>query len=194
MKSMFVFLVVLNKEKFYRSGFAHWRSVFYCPAGVATGLTLSSVDSWTCDGGPEDEPWRSRSSDPIAMNPLDGSGSPGHEEAADGGDSRCSWSRFSSWLECACVVTFDLELGQAIEVRCVSLASLASFITRIIDEIKLDWPDCFMNTGIIQPTLLDQIHTVFIVIMTGLPNSVQKTDCFPKLSAFSRNKAPRNLI
>uniref|UniRef100_A0A673W0H0 DENN/MADD domain containing 6B n=1 Tax=Salmo trutta TaxID=8032 RepID=A0A673W0H0_SALTR len=26
------------------------------------------------------------------------------------------WARFSSWLECVCVVTFDLELGQAIEV------------------------------------------------------------------------------
>uniref|UniRef100_A0A4W3IQS7 DENN/MADD domain containing 6B n=1 Tax=Callorhinchus milii TaxID=7868 RepID=A0A4W3IQS7_CALMI len=25
------------------------------------------------------------------------------------------WDRFSSWLECVCVVTFDLELGQAIE-------------------------------------------------------------------------------
>ncbi|XP_042367649.1 protein DENND6B isoform X2 [Plectropomus leopardus] len=44
------------------------------------------------------------------MNPLDGGGSAGPEEA--GG----RWSRFSSWLECACVVTFDLELGQAIEL------------------------------------------------------------------------------
>uniref|UniRef100_A0A673M822 Protein DENND6B-like n=1 Tax=Sinocyclocheilus rhinocerous TaxID=307959 RepID=A0A673M822_9TELE len=25
------------------------------------------------------------------------------------------WTRFSAWLECVCVVTFDLELGQAIE-------------------------------------------------------------------------------
>lgn len=39
------------------------------------------------------------------MNPLDGSGSP-----------RGRWARFSSWLECVCVVTFDLELGQAIEL------------------------------------------------------------------------------
>uniref|UniRef100_A0A4W6DF36 DENN/MADD domain containing 6B n=1 Tax=Lates calcarifer TaxID=8187 RepID=A0A4W6DF36_LATCA len=29
----------------------------------------------------------------------------------NGGDSRCPWSRFSSWLECVCVVTFDLEIG-----------------------------------------------------------------------------------
>lgn len=40
-------------------------------------------------------------------------------------ERRRPWARFSSWLECACVVTFDLELGQAIEVRPVSLASLA---------------------------------------------------------------------
>ncbi|KAG8518009.1 Protein DENND6B [Galemys pyrenaicus] len=26
------------------------------------------------------------------------------------------WARFSAWLECVCVVTFDLELGQALEV------------------------------------------------------------------------------
>ncbi|XP_027900092.1 protein DENND6B [Xiphophorus couchianus] len=48
------------------------------------------------------------------MDPLDGFGSPGREEAA--ADSRSAWTRFSSWLECVCVVTFDLELGQAIEL------------------------------------------------------------------------------
>lgn len=26
------------------------------------------------------------------------------------------WDRFSNWIHCACVVTFDLELGQAMEV------------------------------------------------------------------------------
>lgn len=46
------------------------------------------------------------------MNPFDGSGSLRDEDA--GGRSR--WARFSSWLECVCVVTFDLELGQAMEV------------------------------------------------------------------------------
>lgn len=30
--------------------------------------------------------------------------------------SSVPWARFSAWLECVCVVTFDLELGQAIEV------------------------------------------------------------------------------
>lgn len=27
------------------------------------------------------------------------------------------WDRFSTWLHCICVVGFDLELGQAVEVR-----------------------------------------------------------------------------
>uniref|UniRef100_A0A8C5FTS5 DENN/MADD domain containing 6B n=1 Tax=Gadus morhua TaxID=8049 RepID=A0A8C5FTS5_GADMO len=31
-------------------------------------------------------------------------------------DSRSTWAQFLSWLECVCVVTFDLELGQAIEL------------------------------------------------------------------------------
>ncbi|XP_049423165.1 protein DENND6B isoform X2 [Epinephelus fuscoguttatus] len=44
------------------------------------------------------------------MNPFD------RQSEADRGDSRCPWARFSSWLECVCVVTFDLELGQAIEL------------------------------------------------------------------------------
>jgi len=26
------------------------------------------------------------------------------------------WDRFGNWLHCVCVVTFDLELGQAMEV------------------------------------------------------------------------------
>lgn len=30
--------------------------------------------------------------------------------------SAIPWARFSAWLECVCVVTFDLELGQALEV------------------------------------------------------------------------------
>ena len=27
------------------------------------------------------------------------------------------WDRLSNWLHCVCVVTFDLELGQALEVN-----------------------------------------------------------------------------
>ena len=26
------------------------------------------------------------------------------------------WDRFHNWLHCVCIVTFDLELGQAMEV------------------------------------------------------------------------------
>ena len=26
------------------------------------------------------------------------------------------WDNFSDWIHCACIVTFDLELGQAMEV------------------------------------------------------------------------------
>ena len=29
------------------------------------------------------------------------------------------WDTFHSWLQCICVVTFDLELGQALEVCCI---------------------------------------------------------------------------
>ncbi|KAF5901673.1 protein DENND6B [Clarias magur] len=31
-------------------------------------------------------------------------------------ESSVPWARFSAWLECVCVVTFDLDLGQAIEL------------------------------------------------------------------------------
>lgn len=30
-----------------------------------------------------------------------------------------SWDGFHNWLYCVCVVTFDLELGQALEVNSV---------------------------------------------------------------------------
>ncbi|XP_025737578.1 protein DENND6B isoform X8 [Callorhinus ursinus] len=55
------------------------------------------------------------------MDPLSGAGprrargrlgaaAPGARAAA------APWARFSAWLECVCVVTFDLELGQALEL------------------------------------------------------------------------------
>ncbi|XP_034719958.1 protein DENND6B-like [Etheostoma cragini] len=49
------------------------------------------------------------------MNPFDFPGSPRRGDAHRG-DAHHPWARFSSWLECVCVVTFDLELGQAIEM------------------------------------------------------------------------------
>ncbi|RVE56831.1 hypothetical protein OJAV_G00225030 [Oryzias javanicus] len=42
------------------------------------------------------------------MNPQDG--------PCPHGGGHGAWTRFSRWLECACVVTFDLELGQALEL------------------------------------------------------------------------------
>ncbi|XP_078517693.1 protein DENND6A isoform X1 [Lissotriton helveticus] len=39
------------------------------------------------------------------------------ELLSSGGDSLClPWDRFSAWLHCLCVVGFDLELGQTVEV------------------------------------------------------------------------------
>uniref|UniRef100_A0A8C4DLC4 DENN/MADD domain containing 6Aa n=1 Tax=Dicentrarchus labrax TaxID=13489 RepID=A0A8C4DLC4_DICLA len=35
------------------------------------------------------------------------------------------WDRFSAWLHCICVVGFDLELGQAVEVRKTSICYLS---------------------------------------------------------------------
>ncbi|XP_061474284.1 protein DENND6A isoform X2 [Rhineura floridana] len=47
-------------------------------------------------------------------------GSPGAEDLQECAPARClpllPWDRFSAWLHCVCVVGFDLELGQAVEV------------------------------------------------------------------------------
>lgn len=43
------------------------------------------------------------------------SGPEGDEEP--GGTVLLPWDRFNAWLHCICVVGFDLELGQAVEVR-----------------------------------------------------------------------------
>lgn len=32
------------------------------------------------------------------------------------------WNRFAEWMHCVCVVTFDLELGQAMEVIIIILS------------------------------------------------------------------------
>ena len=45
-----------------------------------------------------------------SQKPAEGGGVAGH--APNGG----SWENFSHWLCAVCVVTFDLELGQALEV------------------------------------------------------------------------------
>ena len=40
----------------------------------------------------------------------------------------CSWDNFSNWVCCVCVVTFDLELGQALEVCVISIIDETYFI------------------------------------------------------------------
>ena len=43
---------------------------------------------------------------------------PEEDEEDDGrGRGLLRWDGFSAWLHCVCVVGFDLELGQAVEVR-----------------------------------------------------------------------------
>ena len=34
---------------------------------------------------------------------------------------KTKWENFENWMHCICVVTFDLELGQAVEVRQIIL-------------------------------------------------------------------------
>ncbi|XP_030636263.1 protein DENND6B [Chanos chanos] len=52
------------------------------------------------------------------MDPFDSSDtcSETAETTVQNTETSLPWARFSSWLECVCVVTFDLELGQAIEL------------------------------------------------------------------------------
>ena len=49
-------------------------------------------------------------------------------EAALKDESHESWEKFHHWICCICVVTFDLELGQALEVN---LFTRTSFILSI---------------------------------------------------------------
>ena len=54
----------------------------------------------------------------VVMDTLHGPAARRHEDPVEeDADSRPPWAQFLSWLECVCVVTFDLELGQAIEVQ-----------------------------------------------------------------------------
>lgn len=48
------------------------------------------------------------------------------------GDKDELWKRFSEWVHCICVVTFDLELGQAMEV---CIRSIYSNIQLILQHV-----------------------------------------------------------
>lgn len=56
----------------------------------------------------------------MGPGPRQGGGGLGATRSTSSGRtpraSAMPWARFSAWLECVCVVTFDLELGQALEV------------------------------------------------------------------------------
>lgn len=69
------------------------------------------------------------------MDPLDSSESRLVESAnaAENTESSLPWARFSSWLECVCVVTFDLELGQAIEVLWVAMYCTVASLAGVVD-------------------------------------------------------------
>ena len=40
----------------------------------------------------------------------------GYEDSASS-PTLLPWDRFQNWIHCVCIVTFDLELGQAMEVK-----------------------------------------------------------------------------
>lgn len=40
------------------------------------------------------------------------------------------WDRFRRWITCFCVVTFDIEVGQAMEVSCVKISGVFVLGTR----------------------------------------------------------------
>ncbi|XP_031208509.1 protein DENND6B isoform X2 [Mastomys coucha] len=57
---------------------------------------------------------------PVGPGPRQAGGGLGATRSASPGraarTAEIPWARFSAWLECVCVVTFDLELGQALEL------------------------------------------------------------------------------
>lgn len=51
------------------------------------------------------------------------------------------WDRFSAWLHCVCVVGFDLELGQAVEVS-EGAAEPSSGEARRAEKVLLQQQQC----------------------------------------------------
>ena len=47
------------------------------------------------------------------------------------------WDRFQNWVHCICVVTFDLELGQAMEVRIQRFDAVDSMQTTHLTAVKI---------------------------------------------------------
>lgn len=100
--------------------------------GPARSAARSAVETAGAERG-----WRMALRGPEVFGPgsrgsLDEAGAEGREAAAlaaaagvaleddeedDGRRGLLRWDGFSAWLHCVCVVGFDLELGQAVEVR-----------------------------------------------------------------------------
>ncbi|CAH1784707.1 unnamed protein product, partial [Owenia fusiformis] len=74
-------------------------------------------------------------------------------------NSMLPWDRFSNWLHCACVVTFDLELGQAMELMYPSHVKLTE--REKMNICYLSFPDS--NSGCMGDTefhfRIRQCHT-----------------------------------
>ncbi|XP_061893993.1 DENN/MADD domain containing 6Aa isoform X3 [Entelurus aequoreus] len=85
-----------------------------CPRR-AVGMALQGPQEL---GQPVEEPEDVDDNDASSVSPAEEmtlpAGPGGDEEPA--GTVLLPWDRFSAWLHCICVVGFDLELGQAVEV------------------------------------------------------------------------------
>lgn len=57
------------------------------------------------------------------------------------------WDRFSAWLHCICVVGFDLELGQAVEVRQTGLVKLLHTVAKMSKLAVTGGSDYFLERG-----------------------------------------------
>lgn len=69
-------------------------------------------------GEPVEEPEDLDDQDAASISPAEEitmPPGPGGEEGSEQAPL-LPWDRFSAWLHCICVVGFDLELGQAVEV------------------------------------------------------------------------------
>ncbi|XP_055482910.1 protein DENND6B isoform X4 [Psammomys obesus] len=92
------------------------------PSGLRQQLDCSEAGQVN----PRDSPQRAGTAGattmevPVGTRPQEaGEGLGGTRSMSSGRAARASavpWARFSAWLECVCVVTFDLELGQALEL------------------------------------------------------------------------------
>lgn len=47
-----------------------------------------------------------------------------------------AWQRLSEWIHCICVVTFDLELGQAMEVRYIDRPMFYDYYQLILERTR----------------------------------------------------------